>query len=347
MANMCVSSIGYNVAEGIRFGAITTVAVMKQAVAIAEFVLNAKDAVKNFKALADVNEQALEIEEAQLAQLEGTVWGAEDAILADSQVPTTWDSEAVLAKRYAGRLWPPFAAQIAKELRLLECNKSRYCSAAFKSAVQEIATQAALARANVTLMAEKIAWYERQAVDEMDFNRRLTGVAGRSGGSSGSNAMALLGHAAALVNTARQGFASNLNSSLAGMNSALAGFGNGWAEMKNARNKVGSDPAFHNAIQNSSGLRTNEDVYEDFIQRLANEPMRTGEISGNTAWGVQSTNYSGATNISGNRERFMANEANFDLINADQGGYISGGPVVPSDSISITNDGGGAGFGEL
>lgn len=330
MANMCVTAAGFATAEAIRFTQVAISAGLKQGVAIAEFVLNAKDAVKNFKMLAEVNEQALEIEEAQLAALESNYWGGEDAVLAESQIPTVWETEDVLAKRYAGRLWAPFAGQIAKELRLLECNKSRYCSQAYKSKVQEIATQAALARVNCTLMGEKIAWYERQAIDEMDFNRKLQGVAGRSGGSAG-NSSAMLGHAAALVNTARGGFTNAANSALAGMNSALTAFGAGWADMKNAMNRVGSDPGFHRDVKSS---------LPDTLPYGSNPVFHGPPTQAEAAWAVQNPEYRTIGQMS-EKENFMSREPLMDLANMPGSGWTSGG--APSgDGVSVSNDNGGS-----
>lgn len=249
MANMCVQASGYKAAEKIRFSAVSTAATIRQGVAIAQFALNAADAISNFRKLSNVTSRSIAIEEEQHNHLKDTFWPAERQMFLEHTQSRPMESVATLAKRYAGRLWAPIAAQAARELRKLECEKPRYCTNAHIKKVQELMVQHNATRANVTLLAKKIAYYENYAREETDWDRRQKVLAMRDG---------LVGEAASLMATAAKGIAGATSSALGAVNNAVELFGYAQAQRNNAENGVGRDPYFHNQVANA--LRT-EDPY--------------------------------------------------------------------------------------
>lgn len=244
MANFCVEAEGYKTAEGIRFAAIKTAALIKQGIAVAQFALNAADAISNFRKLRNVTSRGIAVEEEQHAHLKNVYWPAETQMLNEFTQKTVWEGQAVLAKRYAGRMWAPLAAGFAKELRLLECNKPRYCTNAHVKRTQELLVQRSAVRANVTLLADRIAFYEIQAVDDTDFERRKQAIAMRQG---------LVQQAASLMQTAAKGFSGAGAGALGAVNNAISAFGHAWAERNNADNRVGADPYFHSQVSRAAG----------------------------------------------------------------------------------------------
>ena len=236
MANFCVDAASYKSAETLRFNAIKSAAQIKQGVAVAQFALNAADAIANFRKISNVTSRGIAIEEEQFNHLKDLYWPAETQMLNEFTQKTVWDEQAVLAKRYAGRMWAPIAADFAKKLRLLECNKPRYCTNAYVKKLQEMMVQRSATRANVTLLADKIAFYEVQAIDDTDFERRKQVIAIRQG---------LIQQAASLMENAARGFSGAGANSFGALNNAIATFGNAWGEINNADNRVGADPYFH------------------------------------------------------------------------------------------------------
>lgn len=232
MANMCVDKTGYQNAETIRYNAVKTAANYKYAVAAAQIVLNADAAISNFKKLNDIASDALAVEEEQQAHLSGTYWPYEDQMLAEFTQPTNWDTQQALAKRYAGRIWPPIAAGFAKQMKALECQKPRYCGSAFSRKVQELNTQRAATRANVTLWADRIAFYEIQAVKETDWKRRQQVIAMRQG---------LMSQAASLISQAQAGFAGAQGKAMGAINNAIELIG----YTSTRQQGMGTDPAFN------------------------------------------------------------------------------------------------------
>ena len=248
MANMCVNDTGYKEAETIRYEAVKTAALYKYAIAAAQIVLNADAAVSNFKKLNDIASDALAIEEEQQAHLSGTYWPYEDQMLAEFTQPTAWDSQQALAKRYAGRIWPPIAAGFAKQMKALECQKPRYCGSAFARKIQELNTQRAATRANVTLWADRIAFYEIQAMRETDWKRRQQVIAMRQG---------LMGQAASLIAQAQQGFAGAQGKAMAAINNAIELIG----YTSTRQQGMGTDPGFNmRTMQEAVNIRAQNDL---------------------------------------------------------------------------------------
>lgn len=240
MANMCVTAAGYSAAEAARFGALSTAATIKQVVAVAQFALNAADAIKNFKKLRDVSSRGVSIEEEQHGHLKNTFWPAELQMLDEFTQATPWEEQSVLSKRYAGRMWAPLAVAYAREIRKMECDKPRYCSNAFVKKMQEMMVQRSATRANVTLLADRIAFYEIQAVKETDIERRKQVIAMRQG---------LIQQAASLMATAAKGFAGASANALGAVNNAISTFGHAMGERQAAEDGRGRDPYFHSQIQ--------------------------------------------------------------------------------------------------
>jgi hypothetical protein len=244
MANMCVSAKGYHEAEKIRFDAVEQAAAIRQAIAVAQLALNAADAISDFKKLRDVSSRAISIEESEQDHLRTVYWPAELQMLNEFTTPTVWEDQATLAKRYAGRLWPPFAAAFAREMEQLKCSKARYCGDAFKKRCEELAIQMAGARANVHLLADRIAYEEVEAVRDTDFERRKQVIAMRQG---------LVAQAASLMAQASSGFAGAASQAFGALNSALTALGASWADRNNAQNGVGRDPYFHTRAAGTAG----------------------------------------------------------------------------------------------
>ena len=240
MANMCVTQAGYSAAESARFGALSTAATIKQVVAVAQFALNANDAIKNFKKLRDVSSRGVSIEEEQHGHLKNTFWPAELQMLDEFTQATPWEAQAVLAKRYAGRMWAPIAVGFAREMRKMECEKPRYCSNAFVKRMQEMMVQRSATRANVTLLADRIAFYEIEAVRETDIERRKQVIATRQG---------LISQAATLMGAAAKGYAGANANAMAAVNNAISTFGHAMGERQAAEDRRGTDPYFHSRTQ--------------------------------------------------------------------------------------------------
>lgn len=279
MANMCVSADGYKQAETIRFEALSKAATYKQAMAIAQILLNAEGAVTNYKKLHLISSQSLALEEDQFAHVKNTYWPAEEQMLNEFTQKTPWETQAVLAKRYAGRLWAPIAAQFAKELHKLECEKPRYCGNSHIKRVQEMMVQRSATRANVTLLADRIAYFEVQAVSDTDFDRRKQAIALRQG---------LLGQAASLMKQAASGFAGAQASSMGAINNAIQALGYAFGQQNNAQNRVGRDPYFHQQV--AQGVAQAEqsaamDYAEaDWQRMLANETSTSAPIAAQSDW---------------------------------------------------------------
>ena len=211
----CVTDFGYLGGEGIRFAATRTAATIKQVTAVAQFSLNAYDAVKNYQKLASVSSRGIAIEESQFAHVRDTYWPYENQFLTEFTTPTVWEDQAVLAKRYTGRMWAPMANVFAKRLKELECNKPRYCSTAYKRGLQELLVAKGTARANVESLADRIAFYEVEQIRETDFARRQQAITLRKN---------LIMQAGELMQSAAQGLAGAGADSLRGMSAALQAF---------------------------------------------------------------------------------------------------------------------------
>lgn len=244
MANMCVSDAGYKEAEGKRYAAVATAGTIKQLMAVAQFALNASDAISNFKKLNKVASRGVTIEEQLHKKLKETYWPAEDQMLDEFTQKTTWEGQAVLAKRYAGRMFAPYAAQFAKDMHKLECEKPRYCTNAHVKRVQELMVLRSAVRANVNLMAEKIAFYEIKAVEDTDHERRKQALAQRQG---------LVQQAAALMAHASQGFAGAASGAMGAVNNAIQTFGYATTQRAQAEAGFGKDPYFHQRIGQQVG----------------------------------------------------------------------------------------------
>jgi hypothetical protein len=244
MANFCVNGPAYAAAEKVRFEALSTAALIKQGVAVAQFALNAADAISNFRKLRNVTSRGIAIEEEQHTHLKNTYWPAETQMLNEFTQKTPWESQAVLAKRYAGRMWAPLAVGFAREIHLMECNKPRYCTNSHIKRIQELMVQRSAVRANVTLLADRIAFYEIQAVEDTDIERRKQSIAMRQG---------LVQQAASLMQTAAKGFSGAGASALGAVNNAISAFGHAWGQRNNADNRVGSDPYFHSQVSRNAG----------------------------------------------------------------------------------------------
>jgi hypothetical protein len=240
MANMCVSKDGYEKAETDRFAALSFAATLKASVATAQFALNANDAIQNFKKLRNVSSRGVSIEEEQHGHLKNTFWPAEVQMLDEFTQATPWETQAVLAKRYAGRMWAPIAVGFAREIRKMECEKPRYCSNAFVKKMQEMMVQRSATRANVTLLADRIAFYEIEAVRETDIERRKQVIATRQG---------LIAQAASLMGTAAKGFAGANANAMGAVNNAISTFGHAMGERQAAEDRRGVDPYFHSQAQ--------------------------------------------------------------------------------------------------
>lgn len=247
MANMCVNKDGYAAAEKIRFEAVSSAAAIKQTVAVAQFALSAADAVSNFRKLRNVTSRGIAIEEEQHGHLKNVYWPAEKQHLQEFTQATPWESQSVLARRYAGKLWAPLAAGFAREIQQLECNKPRYCGSAFTKAMQDLMVRRAATHANAKLLADRIAFYEIEAVRDTDFERRKQAIAMRQG---------LVQQAAALMATAQRGFSGAAGASMAQVNNAIQAFGyfNTQRQQANA-GETAPDPYFHSQVsRNTSEL---------------------------------------------------------------------------------------------
>lgn len=281
MSNMCVSAEGYKAAETVRFAALSEAASYKWAQALLQIGFNAKGAVDNYKKLHLITSKALALEEDQFNHVKDTYWPAEEQMLNEFTQKTAWESQAVLAKRYAGRMWAPIAAQFAKEIRKLECEKPRYCGNAHVKRMQEMLVQRSATRANVTLLADRIAFFEVQAVEDTDHDRRKQAIALRQG---------LITQAASLMAQAASGFAGAQASSMGAINNAIQALGYARGQQNNAENRVGRDPWFHQ--QTAQGVQAPlPDMPQNMgqsdweaSQQLSQDPMTAPAVSEQSDW---------------------------------------------------------------
>lgn len=237
MAN-CVTTVGYGVAEGIRFGATVIATLLKSAVAVAEFATSSEIAIANFKKLWDISSRGVALEEQQHGHLRGTYWPGENRFMAEFVRPTVWESQAVLSNRYAGRMWAAVAGGFAKRLKQMECDKSRYCGNAYSKAVQEVMAVRAVTKANLITLASQIARAEIDAINDRDFSRRKAAVVMRQG---------LIKQAAGLLAQAANGYAAAGSDAMAQANSALQSIGN------NIGNLFANGDDFHRRALSSAG----------------------------------------------------------------------------------------------
>jgi hypothetical protein len=242
--NLAVSPLTYKAAEALRFAAVATAAQIKAIAAAAQFILSAKDAIDNYKKLRNISSRGISLEEQQQAFLETNYWPKETAFVDEYTQPTAWETRPVLAKRYAGRMWAPFANQMGREMHKLSCDRGRYCGSAFKRKAQELTVQYTNARANITLLADRIAEAEIEAVRDTDFDRRQKAIALRQG---------LVGQATALMAEAQRGFAGAAGNAVGGLNSAISTLGYLWQGRENAQNGIGADPRFHRQVRDAVG----------------------------------------------------------------------------------------------
>jgi hypothetical protein len=239
----CVTAEGYKIAEGIRQSAVSFAASLQQSVAVAQFALSAVDAVNNFKKLSSISSRGIAIEEQQQDRLKNVFWPREDQFLAEFTTPTAVESQSVLAKRYAGRMWAPYANVYAKELKKLECSKARYCGNAYLRAVQEVMVARGTARANFLMVADKIAQAEIEAFKDRDFTRRKDAIALYRG---------LIGEASSLMQAAANGLGAAGQEAANLASNALKTFA--YADER----RRAPDPYFHaqtaqDAMENSAG----------------------------------------------------------------------------------------------
>lgn len=249
MANMCVNASGYKEAEGKRFDALKYAATLKATLAAVIAVDNANTAKENYDKLRSITSLGLRLEEEQHAHVKNTYWPAEEQMLNEFTQPRAWDSQSVLSKRYAGKMWAPMAAQFAREIRKLECEKPRYCGNAFLKRMQELQVQRAATRSNVTLLAERIAFYEIEAIKETDHERRKQVIALRQG---------LLTQAATFMAQAAAGFGGAQANALGALNNAIQTLGMAFVERNQAQAGVGRDPGFHSRV--AQNLANNPNV---------------------------------------------------------------------------------------
>jgi len=227
---MCVDPTSYKEAEKIRFRAVSDAADLRQTAIIAQLILDGSQAYDSYRSLNDISKRAVGVEEAQYGQIKNVYWPAEDQFLEEHRNGQPWESQAVLAKRYAGRIWAPIAAKFAGKLHELECTRPRYCASAYMRAYQELQVAKAATKANVLTMADKMAFYEVEAVSDSNFDRRKTAV---------GLFLGLVGEAQSLMGAAANGYASIAMDSFNAVGSGLG------ALLANRESRTQSGDAFH------------------------------------------------------------------------------------------------------
>lgn len=252
MSNMCVTKDGYKSAEAIRFAAVSDAALYKQLTAIAQIVLNAADAVASYKKLWDVSSNGLRLEEDLHSHVKGTYWPAETQMLEEFTQPTPREDQAVLSRRYAGRMWAPIAASFAKAIKKLECEKPRYCGNMHTKRLQQLLAQRSGARANVLLFADRIAFFEIEAIKDVDHERSKQAIAQRQG---------LFAAAASLMAEAQKGFAGLNTNAMSAVTSGMETFMFERTRQRQADAGFGSDPFFHQQIAANLAGQQQTDPY--------------------------------------------------------------------------------------
>ena len=212
----CVDQEGYKKAEEIRADAMKNVTIAKNVFAGFAMLQAVADAVSAYKRLHDVSDETLRIEEAEFAFNKKVYWKAEDMFFDEFFTAEPWENAETLARRYEGRLWPPIAAQFAKKISALRCNKPRYCANAYIRAMQEIEVTMAATRTSVQTLAGQLAFAEVEGIAERNFDRRKSAYGLYKG---------LVAQAAGYYASAGQGFsevgASAARDAISGINTLM------------------------------------------------------------------------------------------------------------------------------
>lgn len=213
----CIDDLGYMGAEATRFAGAVKAAGIRAGEAIRQFELNAKDAVSNYTKLAAVSSRGIAVEEEQHEHLKNTYWPRETQFLNEFTQAQPWETEDVLSKRYAGRMWAPVAGAFARRIKEMEAAKPRYHGTSYIRGMQEILVIRGQTRANMISLANRIAYAEIQAIRDTDFDRRKAAIAMRQG---------LIGEAASLMKSAAGGLAAAGGEAAANATNALKALGN-------------------------------------------------------------------------------------------------------------------------
>lgn len=335
---MCVDPTSYKEAEKIRFRAVSDAANLRRDMIVAQLILDGAQAYDSYRSLNDISKRAVGVEEAQYGHVKQVYWPAEDQFLEEHRNGQPWESQAVLAKRYAGRIWPPIAAKFAAKLHELECARPRYCSSAYLRAFQELQVAKAATKANVLTMADKMAFYEVEAVSDSNFDRRKTAVGLYLG---------LVGEAQSLMRAAAGGYGDIATDAF---NAVGAGFG---ALLANREMRNQSGDAFHartaaGAQQFSSAAQSPYAMSDGGSLRMSTELSETeagfsgvGTVTPRSSAGQAITMLGGASNTPGATESNLARGGKISVSIPGHQQYISssGGLVnVPDRSFVIDLD---------
>lgn len=335
---MCVDPTSYKEAEAIRFKAVGEAADTRRWAVIGQLISDGIQAYDSYSDLNDISKRAAGVEEAQYGHLKGVYWPAEDQFLEEHREGQPWESQAVLAKRYAGRIWPPIAAKFAGKLHELECNRPRYCASAYLRAFQELQVAKAATKANVITMADKMAFYEVEAISDSNFDRRKTAIGLYLG---------LVGEARGLMASATEGYAAI---AMDAFNGVGAGIG---ALIANRESRYQNGDAFHaraaaGAQKFSSAATSPYEMPGGGSLRMSNELSETeagfsgvGTVAPRSSSGQPITMLGGAPNTLSATESNLARGGKIAVSIPGYNTYIgsSGGPVnVPDRSFVIDLD---------
>lgn len=225
----CLNSDGYIEGEQKRAQGAQTAALLRSAAAAAEAVLNASQAVKNFKRQRDIARRALKIAEDQQAQLENVYWPRELQFMGEFSQPEVIEAIEVMGRRYAGRLASAVANKFAAELNSIQCSASRYCTSSRKSNIQALMLAKANAMSSARVLGRNIAFAEWLARNSVNFEKRMQAAA--LGRGYMSDAVSLLASASNNLSAAGA-------NAIAGFNRALNTFGGNVSDYLGAKGRI-------------------------------------------------------------------------------------------------------------
>lgn len=212
----CLDDIGYKNGEYIRAEAVKFAANIRRIAAVAIAIDNAARLIDNYRLQRNISDRGLKIAEQNQAHLKSTYWPRELRFLGEFGTPEDIEDANILGRRYAGRLVSSVANVFAQQIKMADCNASRYCTSERSKSMQDLLLVRAQAIANARIQGRMIGFSEVQARRDRNDARRRQAVALGKG---------LVGEAASLYKMAGAGLASAGKEISASLGSALTAFG--------------------------------------------------------------------------------------------------------------------------
>lgn len=172
----CLNDDGYIKAQAELRTATYSAANIRKAVATLIAVDNATQTLKNHNQQSSIASRALEIAEDVQLHSQTAYRSREQQFLSEFGTTTQVEDVEVIGRRYGGRLAATVAAAFAQQLRQAHCNASRYNTSANAKLTQDLTMASARGVACVRVLGRKIAFAEYQALNDLDYTRRMQAI---------------------------------------------------------------------------------------------------------------------------------------------------------------------------